>query len=89
MGFLMALKRDFGATPGFREDLGFGVVSGDLGPQKAFDKAFCANSLFVGRCRDMLLRVPFPPSPGLRVCKRWFPNGGSSLVRRANLRAPV
>ena len=27
---------DFGATPDFRENLGFGVVSGDLGGQKAF-----------------------------------------------------
>ena len=27
---------DFGATPDFREKLGFGVVSGDLGGQKAF-----------------------------------------------------
>ena len=26
----------FGTTPGFRENLGFGVVLGDLGPQKAF-----------------------------------------------------
>ena len=27
---------DLGATPGFREIWVFGVVSGDLGPQKAF-----------------------------------------------------
>ena len=43
VGFCMALNMnsvellgDFGATPGFREYLGFGVVSGDLGLQKAF-----------------------------------------------------
>ena len=27
---------EFGAKPDFRENLGFGVVSGDLGGQKAF-----------------------------------------------------
>ena len=43
VGFCMALNMnsvgipgDFGARPGFRENSGFGVVSGDLGPQKAF-----------------------------------------------------
>ena len=44
VGFCMALSMnsvgipggDFGATPGFQENLEFGAVSGDLGPQKAF-----------------------------------------------------
>ena len=42
VGFCMALNMNsvgipggFRATPGFQENLGFGVVSGDLGPQKA------------------------------------------------------
>ena len=35
----MALNMNsMGIAPGFRENLGFGVVSGDLGPQKALRK---------------------------------------------------
>ena len=33
---LVGIPAGFGATPDFRENLGFGVVSGDLGGQKAF-----------------------------------------------------
>ena len=43
MGFCMALSMNsvgipggFRGNAGFRENLGFGVVSGDLGGQKAF-----------------------------------------------------
>ena len=37
----VGIPEGFRARPGFRENLGFGVVSGDLGPQKNF-----ANSQF-------------------------------------------
>ena len=42
-GFVLAVSmnsvgipENFGATPDYRESLGFGVVSGDLGGRKAF-----------------------------------------------------
>ena len=41
-----------GATLGFRENLGFGVVSGDLGPQKAF-----AQIAMFWRVSDVILSL--------------------------------
>ena len=39
---------DFGATPDFRENLGFGVVSGDSGGQKVFAQIARPSGLFCG-----------------------------------------
>ena len=54
MGFCMALSMNsvgipggFRGNAGFRENLGFGVVSGDLGGQKAFAETSTKTGHFV------------------------------------------
>ena len=60
---------DFGATPDFRENLGFGVVSGDLGGQKAFAQITRLH-LIPDLAEVTLISMPglVPPISCLRTC---------------------
>ena len=64
MGFCMTLNMNsvgiFGATPGLRGNLGFGVVSGDLGPQKAFVQIASAGFKGSKTASDVMISGVFP-----------------------------
>ena len=66
----VGIPGDFRATPDFRENWGFGVVSGDLGGQKAFAQ-IVLNLLEGPTCKNpdtlAFLTLALRHAPGSRI----------------------